>query len=123
MGFNYTNGFHDAANAVGKASTPPPQGNTGLVICAAALVGAIGWNLLTWWFGLPSSSSHALIGGLGGAALAGSATVKWDGILSKVVIPMLISPIVGVLMGYLVMTSILWLFRRGPTGPGARGVP
>jgi PiT family inorganic phosphate transporter len=157
MGFNYTNGFHDAANAiatsvstraltprvallmaaicnligaffgkkvadtVGKGIIEPPQGNTGLVICAAALIGAIGWNLLTWWFGLPSSSSHALIGGLGGAALAGSATVKWDGILQKVVIPMLISPIVGVLVGYLVMTSILWLFRRAHPGRASRG--
>src|SRR5919107_5009758 len=121
MGFNYTNGFHDAANAVGKASTPPPQGNTGLVICAAALVGAIGWNLLTWWFGLPSSSSHALIGGLGGAALAASATVQWHGILSKVVVPMIISPVVGVALGYLVMTSILWLFRRVHPGRAACG--
>ena len=157
MGFNYTNGFHDAANAiatsvstraltprvallmaavanligaffgkkvadtVGKGIIDPPQGNTGLVICAAALVGAIGWNLLTWWFGLPSSSSHALIGGLGGAALAASATVQWHGILSKVVVPMIISPVVGVALGYLVMTSILWLFRRVHPGRAARG--
>jgi inorganic phosphate transporter, PiT family len=157
MGFNYTNGFHDAANAiatsvstraltprvallmaavanligaffgtkvaatVGKGIIDPPQGGTGLVICAAALVGAIGWNLLTWWFGLPSSSSHALIGGLGGAALAASATVKWAGILEKVVIPMIVSPLVGVAVGYLVMTSILWLFRRVHPGRAARG--
>ena len=83
--------------------------------CAAALVGAIGWNLLTWWQGLPSSSSHALIGGLGGAALAAGATVKWDGILDKVVIPMVVSPVVGIVLGYLVMTAILWIFRgRNP---------
>jgi PiT family inorganic phosphate transporter len=157
MGFNYTNGFHDAANAiatsvstraltprvallmaavanligaffgkkvadtVGKGIIDPPQGNTGLVIVAAALVGAIGWNLLTWWFGLPSSSSHALIGGLGGAALAASATVQWHGILQKVVVPMVISPIVGVVLGYLVMTAILWLFRRVHPGRASRG--
>ena len=58
------------------------------MICAPALVGAIGWNLLTWWYGLPSSSSHALIGGLGGAALAAGATVKWGSILEKIIIPM-----------------------------------
>ena len=131
MGFNYTNGFHDAANAiatsvstraltprvallmaavanlfggvtvyffgkvaatVGKGIIEAPPGNAGLVICAAALIGAIGWNLLTWWYGLPSSSSHALIGGLGGAALAAGAHVKWAGILEKVVIPMILSP-------------------------------
>ena len=111
MGFNYTNGFHDAANAIAtsvstRALTPrvalvhgrrgqprrrrssarkvaatvgkrhhrgARRATTGLAICAAALIGAIGWNLLTWWYGLPSSSSHALIGGLGGAALAAGA--------------------------------------------------
>ena len=157
MGFNYTNGFHDAANAiatsvstraltprvallmaavcnligaffgkkvadtVGKGIIEPPSGTAGLVVVAAALVGAIGWNLLTWWFGLPSSSSHALIGGLGGAALAAGALVKWQGIFDKVVIPMLISPVVGVGLGYLVMVAILWLFRRVHPGRASRG--
>ena len=88
----------------------------GLILVGAALVGAIGWNLLTWWFGLPSSSSHALIGGLAGAALAAGATVMWGGILVKVVIPMVISPIVGVILGYLAMTVLLWLFRRATPG-------
>ena len=59
------------------------MGASGVAVCAGALVGAIGWNLLTWWRGLPSSSSHALIGGLCGAALAAGATVKWDSILDK----------------------------------------
>src|SRR6185312_5848124 len=98
-----------------------PLGNPGLVICAAALIGAIGWNLLTWWYGLPSSSSHALIGGLGGAALAAGALVKWQGIFDKVIIPMILSPIVGVLLGYLVMTAILWLFRGAQPGRVSRG--
>ena len=102
MGFTYTNGFHDAANAIAtsvstRALTPRialalaavmnllggfvgvrvaqtiggdiievPMGTSGVAMCAAALLGAIGWNLLTWWRGLPSSSSHALIGGLWG---------------------------------------------------------
>jgi PiT family inorganic phosphate transporter len=126
MGFNYTNGFHDAANAIAtsvstRALTPrvalamaavanlvgaffgtkvaktigsgvieAPQGSVGLLICGAGLVGAIGWNLLTWWYGLPSSSSHALIGGLGGAAIAASATVYWDSVLTKIIIPMIV---------------------------------
>jgi PiT family inorganic phosphate transporter len=159
MVFNYTNGFHDAANAIAtsvstRALTPRVAlglaavgnlvgsffgakvaatvgkgiidvhmlpANAGLAVTAAALVGAIGWNLLTWWFGLPSSSSHALIGGLGGAALAASAVVLWHGILTKVVVPMLISPIVGILLGYLVMTAILWLFRNANPGRVSRG--
>ncbi|WP_426565188.1 anion permease [Angustibacter sp. McL0619] len=157
MVFNYTNGFHDSANAiatsistraltprvalamaavanfvgafagqkvadtVGKGIIDPPSGSTGLAICAAALIGAIGWNLLTWWFGLPSSSSHALIGGLVGAALAGSATVLWSGVWDKVVIPMILSPFVGLVGGYLLMLVILWLFRRSNPGKTARG--
>ena len=157
MGFNYTNGFHDSANAiatsvstraltprvallmaavanlfgaffgkkvadtVGKGIIDPPQGTIGLIIVAAALIGAIGWNLLTWWYGLPSSSSHALIGGLAGAALAASATVKWAGIFQKVIIPMVLSPIVGICLGYVVMTVILWLFRRAQPGKVSRG--
>jgi PiT family inorganic phosphate transporter len=157
MGFNYTNGFHDAANAIAtsvstRALTPrvallmaavanlvgaffgtkvaqtvgsgiidAPQGIDGLWLVGAALVGAIGWNLLTWWRGLPSSSSHALIGGLGGAALAAGAVVQWQGILDKVVIPMVLSPIAGVLLGYLVMTAILWIFRRANPHKVSRG--
>ena len=157
MGFNYTNGFHDSANAiatsvstraltprvallmaavanlfgaffgkkvadtVGKGIIDPPQGTIGLIIVAAALIGAIGWNLLTWWYGLPSSSSHALIGGLAGAALAAEATVKWAGIFQKVIIPMVLSPIVGICLGYVVMTGILWLFRRAQPGKVSRG--
>ena len=58
----------------------------------AGLLGAIAWNLITWYFGLPSSSSHALIGGLVGAALAAGALVHWATIVDKVVIPMVVSP-------------------------------
>jgi len=157
MGFNYTNGFHDAANAIAtsvstRALTPrialgmaavanlvgaffgtkvantigsgiidAPRGAEGLWLVGAALVGAIGWNLLTWWLGLPSSSSHALIGGLGGAALAAGAVVKWHGILEKIIIPMILSPIVGLIVGYLVMTAILWAFRGSNPGRVSRG--
>ena len=148
LAFDYTNGFHDAANAIAtavstRAMTPrialamaavmnvagalvstkvaatvgsgiiaAPTGRDGLLIVMAGLLGAIIWNLGTWWFGLPSSSSHALIGGLIGAALAGSETVKWSNMLDKVVIPMIASPVTGLVLGYLFMVLLLWLFRR-----------
>jgi PiT family inorganic phosphate transporter len=157
MGFNYTNGFHDAANAIAtsvstRALTPRvalamaavfnllgsflgakvaktvgsgiielPDGKESLTVVFAALVGAIAWNLLTWYFGLPSSSSHALIGGLVGAALASASTVLWSGVLDKVVIPMVLSPITGLILGYLVMVAILWLFRKASPGRVSRG--
>jgi phosphate/sulfate permease len=148
LAFDYTNGFHDAANAIAvavstKALTPrialglaavmnligaliatgvaatvgsgiidPPTGAAGLQVVFAALIGAIAWNLITWYFGLPSSSSHALIGGLVGAALAAQESVKWMGIVDKVVIPMVVSPLVGFGLGYLFMLAILWIFRK-----------
>src|SRR3546814_18696949 len=66
----------------------PPNGTHGLIIVMAGLLGAIAWNMITWYFGLPSSSSHALIGGLAGSAMAAGVTVHWDKIVDKVVIPM-----------------------------------
>jgi inorganic phosphate transporter, PiT family len=150
--FNYTNGFHDAANAIAtsvstRALTPRvalamaavmnligaflgtgvaktifdgiidrPTGINGLSIVFATLAGAIVWNLITWYYGLPSSSTHALIGGMVGAALAAANGVQWDGVIAKVVIPMVLSPIVGALLGYLAMVGILWMFRRSHPG-------
>jgi PiT family inorganic phosphate transporter len=149
LGFDYTNGFHDAANAIAttistRAMTPraalamaavmnllgaflgtsvastvgsgiieAPKGVHGLVVVLAALVGAVVWNLLTWYFGIPSSSSHALIGGLVGAALASAGRVKWAGVIDKVVIPMVVSPLVGFTLAWLLMTGVLWAFRKG----------
>ncbi|MCU1603836.1 MAG: putative low-affinity phosphate transport protein [Modestobacter sp.] len=157
LAFDYTNGFHDAANAIAvavstKALTPrvalalaavmnlvgalistkvaatvgsgiidPPTGGGGLEVVFAALVGAIAWNLITWYFGLPSSSSHALIGGLVGAALAASESVKWLGIVDKVVIPMVLSPLIGFGLGYLFMLVILWSFRGANAHKAHRG--
>ena len=69
------------------------------MIVLAGLLGAISWNLITWYFGLPSSSSHALIGGLVGAALAAGAVVHWPTIVDKVLIPMVASPLVGFAAG------------------------
>ncbi len=152
LSFDYTNGFHDAANAIAtsvstRALTPraallmaavmnlvgallgtgvaetigsgivdAPEGASGLVVVLAGLLGAITWNLITWWKGLPSSSSHALIGGLTGAGLASMSTVHWTVILDKVVIPMVASPLVGFLLAYLVMVALLWIFRNAAPG-------
>ncbi|MFD8330542.1 inorganic phosphate transporter [Streptomyces lydicus] len=157
LGFTYTNGFHDSANAIAtsvstRALTPraalamaavmnlagaflgsgvaktvsegliaTPQGDKGMGILFAALLGAIVWNLVTWYFGLPSSSSHALFGGMVGAALAGGTTVIWSGVVEKVVLPMFISPVVGLVLGYLVMVLILWLFRKSNPHKAKRG--
>jgi PiT family inorganic phosphate transporter len=151
LAFDFTNGFHDSANAiatsvstralsprvalamaavlnmlgaflsqnvaktVGKGIVALPTDSQTVVL--AALIGAICWNLITWYLGLPSSSSHALIGGLIGATLVavGTSGVKWDGILHKVVFPMISSPAVGLLGAFLLMNLLLLLvFRWSP---------
>ncbi len=151
LGFDYTNGFHDAANAIAtsvstRALTPraalimaavfnlvgamlgtevaqtigsgiiditeSESTHLGLVMVLSAVVGAIVWNLITWWFGMPSSSSHALIGALTGVGLASGITVHWDVILDKVVIPMIVSPIVGFALAFVLMVALLWAFRN-----------
>lgn len=154
MAFDYTNGFHDAANAIAtsvstRALTPRvallvaalgnfvgahfgarvaktvgsdivvlPAGLSSLGIVFAGVLGAITWNLFTWYFGLPSSSSHALIGGLVGATVLALSldAVQWGNLLTKVVIPMVISPLTGFLLGGLFMLAIMWGFRRGHPG-------
>jgi PiT family inorganic phosphate transporter len=109
------------ATTVGQGIITAPSGLPGLTVVLAALVGAVAWNLITWYFGLPSSSSHALIGGLVGAALAARGTVQWSGVLNKVIIPMVVSPIVGFVLAALFMTALLWIFRRGRPTPLNRG--
>jgi len=90
------------------------QTDTNMTVIAAALIGGITWNLITWRVGLPSSSSHALIGGLLGASIAaaGVGSVNADGVLTKVLIPLVTSPILGLLMGFGLMVLLLNLFRR-----------
>ncbi|MGH8868581.1 MAG: inorganic phosphate transporter [Actinomycetes bacterium] len=156
LAFDYTNGFHDAANAIAtavstRALTPraalalaavmnligaflgqkvaktvseiiaAPSGEHGLVVVMAGLLGAIFWNLTTWYFGLPSSSSHALIGGLVGAGIASGTVVKWDTVTEKVVIPMIASPFVGFGVAFAFMVGLLWAFRRANPSPANRG--
>jgi PiT family inorganic phosphate transporter len=98
--------------------------STGLVstsleqyVVLATLLGAITWNLFTWWKGIPSSSSHALIGSLLGSAIVYTATLNdivWSGVLEKVIIPLFTSPCIGFLLGYLIMKIIHWAFSRVP---------
>ena len=131
IAFDYSNGFHDTANAIAtsvatRALSPRyailmatafnfigafagtavantiatglvDEGTTTQVVIAAALIGAISWNLITWQRGLPSSSSHALIGGLLGATIvaAGTGALNVQGIVNKVLIPMFTSPVLG----------------------------
>jgi PiT family inorganic phosphate transporter len=109
------------AKTVSKGLIDTPSGQSGMGILFAALAGAIVWNLTTWYFGLPSSSSHALFGGLVGAALAGGIGVHWSGVVDKVIVPMFVSPAVGLVLGYLIMVVILWLFRRANPHKAKRG--
>jgi PiT family inorganic phosphate transporter len=87
-----------------------------LDIVLAGLVGAITWNLLTWFFGLPSSSSHALIGGMIGSAVAaeGWDVVQWAGLKEKVLKPSLIAPFAGFAIAFLLILGITWLIARRP---------
>lgn len=157
--FDFTNGFHDAANAIATTvatgalkprtalimaavmnlvgallgtevaktigegiiditgfatSEAELVQRAGLVIVLSALVGAVTWNYATWWFGLPSSSSHAMIGGLVGAGVASATTVHWVGITKTVIIPMLASPFIGFVLSYLFMKLLLALFASMP---------
>jgi inorganic phosphate transporter, PiT family len=92
-------------------------------VLLAALLGAIAWNLLTWWLGLPSSSTHALVGGLCGAALvkAGSKGVLWHGLWEKVIIPAAASPVIGFVGAFVLVVLIYRLFFRASPGMANRG--
>jgi PiT family inorganic phosphate transporter len=98
--------------AAGIATTP--EGHAGQVVISAALVGGISWNLITWRLGIPSSSSHALIGGLIGATIAagGVGALNLPGITEKVLFPLVASPILGVAVGFGLMVILLNAFQR-----------
>ncbi|MBA3708630.1 MAG: inorganic phosphate transporter [Planctomycetes bacterium] len=93
------------------------------VVVLAALLGASAWNLITWWYGIPSSSSHALIGGIAGAvaANAGWGAVKWNEIGNRVLLPLVISPVIGFTIALLVMIAAFWIVRRMRPGTVNRG--
>ncbi|HEY2326067.1 MAG TPA: inorganic phosphate transporter [Gaiellaceae bacterium] len=156
LAFDFTNGFHDTANAVATSvSTRALSPRLAVSIAAvanlagafattavaktvgkgiidsglatthtvlAAVLGAIAWNLLTWWLGLPSSSSHALIGGLVGAAVAqsGMKGVEWHGIAHKVVIPALWAPTIAFAAAFLLLLAIYWIFKWMTPGTANR---
>jgi len=153
LAFDYTNGFHDTANAIATSvstralsprmavlmaagfnllgalistnvATTVGKGivQTNLVtpeLVLAAVAGAIVWNLVTWRLGLPSSSSHALFGGLIGAMIAavGVSGVEWKGVFDKIILPMIGSPVLGFLGAWVLMTGLTWLVRRRQQGP------
>jgi PiT family inorganic phosphate transporter len=159
LAFDFTNGFHDTANAVATsvstyALSPKiavllasilnfvgafislkvaatvgsgivESGAATTTVVFAGLVGAISWNLITWWFGLPSSSSHALIGGLVGATLAAAGTsgVDFQGLIDKVIVPGLVAPVLafGVAgAAILIAYGICGRLRPGPVNRGFR---
>ena len=102
------------AKTIASGIATTPTGDEGQLIVAAALLGAIFWNLLTWRLGIPSSSSHALIGGLIGAVVAasGPSALNGQGIFDKVLFPLVASPILGILIGFALMVVLLNVFRR-----------
>jgi inorganic phosphate transporter, PiT family len=109
------------AATVGKGIVEP--GAVTSTVVFAGLIGAIGWNLITWYFGLPSSSSHALIGGLVGAVLVaeGSDAIVSGGLLGKVIVPALIAPVlafVAAALGILLIYRVVGLLRPGPVTKG-----
>jgi PiT family inorganic phosphate transporter len=148
VSFDFTNGFHDTANAMATTIATgalPPKVAVGIaavlnfagafislsvaatvaegivesgaitpVVVLGGLIGAICWNLATWWFGIPSSSSHALIGGVIGSTLVatGTGAIEFEGIVSKVLIPAAISPVLAGLLAAVGVTIIYWLIRQ-----------
>jgi PiT family inorganic phosphate transporter len=104
--------FHlGVADTISKIITID-QGPPYVIVVACGLIGAILWNLLTWLWGLPSSSSHALIGGLAGAGIAfrGASVLAWDN-LGKTLEFIVLAPVIGLVLGSLLMFAVFWLFR------------
>ncbi len=102
------------AKTIASGIATTPSGDEGQIVVAAALVGAITWNLITWRLGIPSSSSHALIGGLIGSAIAaaGLDSLNGPGIVDKVLVPLVASPVLGVALGFTLMVVLLNVFRH-----------
>ena len=99
------------ANTIGTGVVDPKVIDSTVVF--AALFGAIAWDLITWWFGIPSSSSHALIGGLAGAAMAKAGTSVLDVTgLTRIGVSIVLSPLLGLVLGFALMVAVFWIFRR-----------
>jgi PiT family inorganic phosphate transporter len=108
--------FTGVAKKIGGSITDPTMLDNGIQVVIATLVAAIIWNLVTWWFGIPSSSSHALIGALAGAVYvgAGSDHIKWSGFI-EIVQGLIFSPLIAFVIGYIVMIILKWIFaKRSP---------
>jgi PiT family inorganic phosphate transporter len=108
------------AQTIGTRLLTVPVNSPGLGLVAAALVAAFGWDLLTWSLGLPSSSSHALIGGLAGATLVAGGIVRWGVVRDLVLVPMLLSPLIGFALAWLLMAGIIRSVREVTYGTARR---
>ena len=108
------------ATTIGTRLVAVPVSSPGLGLVAAALGAAFGWNLATWSLGLPSSSSHALIGGLAGAAVVAGGVVRWDVVRDLVLVPMLLSPLIGFSCAWLLMAVLLRSVREVTYGTARR---
>jgi PiT family inorganic phosphate transporter len=104
-----------AGTAVAKtiASGFADPGLVTQTVVLAALIGACAWNLITWWYGIPSSSSHALIGGLAGAVVAhaGVSAFNWGALVKKVLVPLVLSPTIGFVIAFILMVALAWVLR------------
>jgi PiT family inorganic phosphate transporter len=109
------------AKTIASGFADPAIVTQGVVL--AALVGACIWNIITWWYGIPSSSSHALIGGLAGAvvAKAGVSAFKWKALYQKVLVPLVASPTIGFVVAFILMILLLWIVRHMRPGTVHRG--
>ena len=121
--FNFVGAFAGTAVAKTIGAGLVNETTTSQTIVVAALTGAIAWNLLTWRLGIPSSSSHALIGALLGATIvaAGTGAVKWDGVVGKVLVPLVSSPLLGFVIAFFLMIALYWIFRRARRRPMTNG--
>jgi PiT family inorganic phosphate transporter len=120
--FNFIGAFAGTAVAKTIGAGLVDEQTTTQAIVMAALLGAIAWDLITWWFAVPSSSSQALVGGLIGATIvaAGWGALDYQGIFSKVIVPGLTSPLIGFTVAFLFMLLLYWTFRRSKRKPMAR---
>ncbi len=120
--FNFIGAFAGTAVAKTIGAGLVDEQTTTQAVVAAALIGAITWNLITWRLGIPSSSSHALIGGLLGATVvaSGAGALKLDGLVTKVLVPLVSSPMIGFLGAFALMVALFWIFRNAARRPLAR---